>query len=237
MSMLLRSGVGTLLISFILFAAVVGLVPAASFSEEPEPALPTESSLEPEFTQLRAKLSALPEFSGPDANSKFKLAEELARRGDVQGAIENYRAAIHLKADWADPWRGLGQVLLGHHDYAEAVQALQASIRLGRDDHQAFYWLGRAFMGKGDLPAASLALIRATELKPDDAEAYADLALVRMAEGDIEKARMAVTESINLKPDYAEAHRLREVLDKNGKDSAAVTQVARAILKDLFERE
>lgn len=196
----------------------------------------TESSLEPEFAQLRAKLGSLPEYSGTDAASKFKLAEELARRGDMQGAIESYRASIHLKPGWPDPYRGLGQVLLDHHDYAYAVQALQASIRLGRDDHQVFYWLGRALMGTGDLPAAALALGRATELNEDDAEAFADLGLVRMAQGDVEAATQAVTKSITLKPEYAEAHRLQEILAKHGKDPVAVSETAGTMLHDIFAR-
>jgi len=201
------------------------------------PAQPSESSLEPEFRQLRAKLSALPEFSGTDANSKFLLAQELARRGDMQGAMESYRAAIHLKVDWADPYRGLGQVLLDHHDYADAVDALQSSIRLGRDDHQAFYWLGRAYMGKGELAAAAVALERSIQLKEDDAEAFADLGLVKMAKGDIAGAEAALTRSIKLKPDYAEAHRLREVLTKNQRDQPRVMKEAQAILQGLFARE
>jgi cytochrome c-type biogenesis protein CcmH/NrfG len=201
------------------------------------PAKPSESSLEPEFRQLRAKLSALPEFSGTDADSKFRLGQELARRGDVQGAVESYRAAIHLKADWADPYRGLGQVLLDHHDYAEAVEALQSSIRLGRDDHQAFYWLGRAYMGKGELAAAAVALERSTQLKDDDAEAFADLGLVRMAKGDIAGAEAALSQSVKLKPDYAEAHRLHEVLEKNRHEQPLVMNEAQSILHDLFARE
>ena len=202
-----------------------------------EPIQPTESSLEPEFRQLRAKLSEMPEFSGADADTKFRLAQELAHRGDMQGSVESYRAAIHLKGDWAEPYRGLGQVLLDHHDYAEAVEALQSSIRLGRDDHQAFYWLGRAYMGKGELAAAAIALERATQLKEDDAEAFADLGLVKMAKGDLAGAEVALTQSIELKPDYAEAHRLHEVLKRNRVDPAHVMHEAQNILRGLFARE
>src|SRR5512146_777590 len=208
----------------------------AGLSFAQEPAAETESSLEPEFRQLRAKLGALPEFSGTDALSKFRLAEELAHRGDVLGAIETYRAAIHVKSDWPDPYRGLGQVLLDHHDYAEAIHALQTSIRLGGDDHQAFYWLGRASMGKGDLSAAELALVRASELKPDDAETVADLGLVRMAEGDVTGAEQALTQAIRLKPDYAEAHQLRDQLMKVKSDPELTRQAALKILKNLFGR-
>lgn len=220
----------------LLYIAVWFITPGLADSPQHPSSLATESSLEPEFAQLRAKLGSLPEYSGTDAASKFKLAEELARRGDMHGAIESYRASIHLKPDWADAHRGLGQVLLDHHEYADAVQSLQSSIRLGRDDHQVFYWLGRAFMGKGDFPAAALALVRATELDSDDAESFADLGLVRMAQGDLVGATQAVTTSIQLKPEYAEAHRLQEILAKHGKDPVAVTKAAQSILHDTFAR-
>jgi cytochrome c-type biogenesis protein CcmH/NrfG len=203
---------------------------AAQGGAEPEP------SLEPEFRQLRERLGGAPEFQGSDAATKFRLAEELAHRGDIHGAIKTYREAIQLKPDWADPYRGLGQVLLDYHDYAEATEALESSIRLGRDDHQTFYWLGRARMGNGDLPAADAALVLATQLKPDDADAFADLGLVRMAQGDVAGADHAITRSIQLKPDLAEAHRLRELLAK-GRDPDAPMKGARSILHDLFARE
>lgn len=98
----------------------------------------------------------MPEFIDTDANSQFLLAKELAHRGDVPGAVKTCRAAINLTADWPDPYRGLGQVLLDHHDYADAADALQPSIRRGLDDHQAFYWLGRAHMGTDALAAAAV---------------------------------------------------------------------------------
>jgi cytochrome c-type biogenesis protein CcmH/NrfG len=199
-------------------------------------AVDPELDLEPEFRQLRKQLGETPEFLGLDADTKFRLAEVLAHRGDIRGAIGSYREAIHLRPDWADPYRGLGQVLLDHHDYAEAAEALQSSIRLGGADHQAFYWLGRACMGKGELPAAEAALARATQLNPDDAEAFSDLGLIRMAQGDVAGAEEAVTRSIQLKPDLAEAHRLRELLT-GGHDPEAPTKAAKAILHDLFARE
>ncbi|MDH4185847.1 MAG: tetratricopeptide repeat protein [Nitrospira sp.] len=196
-----------------------------------------ESSLEPEFQQLRATLRALPEFSGMDAGAEFRLARELAHRGDVQGAVATFRGAIQLKPDWPDPYRGLGQVLLDHHDYADAAAALQSSIRLGLGDHQAFYWLGRAQMGAGALEAAAVALDQAIYLKPDDAEAYADLGLIKMAEGDLDGAEKALAQSITLKPDYTDAHRLREVLFRSPREQERVMREARAILRDLFVRE
>lgn len=195
----------------------------------------TDESLELEFRQLRDKLSATPEFSGSDAEAKFRLAEELAHRGDMQGAIDNYRAAIRLKSDWADPYRGLGQVLLDQHHYAEAADALQSAISVGRDDHLTFYWLGRAFMGTGRLSEASQALGRALELQ-EEAETAADLGLVKMAQGDAAGAEETLTRSIRLKPDYAEAHELRDRLAKTKGDKELTRQAGQQVLDDIFRR-
>lgn len=202
----------------------------------PVMAAEAEPSLEPEFRQLREQLKAEPAFQGADAQTYFRLAEALAHRGDMFGAIQSYRAAIQADPIWADPYRGLGRVLLDHHDYAEAAEAFQSSIRLGSGDAQIYYWLSRASMGTGDLVAAEQALVRATELNADDAEAYADLGLVRMAQGDLDGADRALTRAIHMKPDLAEAHRLSEMLAKH-RDPAAARSSAKAILHDLFERE
>ncbi|HEX9155604.1 MAG TPA: hypothetical protein VF819_08570, partial [Nitrospira sp.] len=48
------------------------LLLSASWSDAQQPASQAESSLEPEFRNLRSKLSAMPEFSGTDAESKFR---------------------------------------------------------------------------------------------------------------------------------------------------------------------
>lgn len=195
-----------------------------------------EPALEPEFRQLRERLRTSPEYRDTDARSTFRFAEELARRGDVHGAMTAYRAAIALEPAWAEPYHGLGRVLLDHHDYAMAADALKTGIRLGQDHAQSWYWLARAFMGAGELPDAAAALERATRLSPEDAEAFADLALVRMAEGDLSGAEQALATSIAVKPDYADAHRLQEALSKHRQDPAQAMKTAQHLLAELFAR-
>jgi tetratricopeptide (TPR) repeat protein len=200
--------------------------------------LPNEpdAALEPEFQRLRSQLSALPEFSGGDANSKLRLAEALAHRGDVQGAAMAYREAASLEPTWSEPYRGLGQILLDHHDYAEAVEALVSAVRLRESDRQGWYWLGRAYMGRGAMPEAAQALELAVALEQDDADALIDLALVRMAQGEVPGAEQALSEALRLKPDDANVHRLRERLMRTRQDPEAVRASARALLSELFER-
>src|SRR5262245_7519600 len=203
----------------------------------PEVIAQTEESLEAEFKQQRDRLSTLPEFSGSDADSRFRLAEELGHRGDMRGAIDNYREVIRLKPNWAEPYRGLGQVLLDYHDYEGSVSALRECIELGSDDHLAYYWLGRGLMGTGELSEAELAFKQASERKPDDAETFADLGLVLMAQGNGTGAEEALTRAIELKPDNADSHRLRDQLRKVRGDREQTRQVGLQNLHDLFGRE
>lgn len=198
---------------------------------------PTEADLEAEFRRSRERLRSSPAFSGTDAQTRHRLAEELSRRGDMNGAAEEYRAAIGLDPELGEAYRGLGQVLLDYHDYPGAAEALEAAVRLHRDDGEAYYWLGRALMGAGRWPDAARAMETAVRLRPDDGDAYADLGLLHMVQGNTVEARAALDRAIQLKPDDAEAHRLRELLLRHQKDRQQLVSAARKVLRDLFERE
>ena len=222
---------GMMVLALSLFVGWPQSLHAGGLPDEPD------ASLDPEFQRLRSQLSAQPEFSGRDAGSRLKLAEALAHRGDVHGAAMTYLEAASLEPTWPEPSRGLGQVLLDHHDYAEAVEALGTAVRLRASDHQGWYWLGRAYMGRGAMPQAAQALEQAVALEQDDADALADLALVRMAQGDVPGAEQALSEALRLKPDHANIHRLRERLMRTREDPEAVRASARALLSEIFERQ
>lgn len=198
---------------------------------------PTEADLEAEFRRARELLRASPAFIGTDAQTRYRLAEELSRRGDMNGAAEEYRAAIGLDPKFGEAYRGLGQVLLDYHDYAGAAEALEAAVRLHRDDGESYYWLGRALMGIGRWPDAARAMEAAVRLRPDDAEAYTDLGLLHMVQGNAIEAKAALDRAIRSKPDDAGAHRLRELLLRHQEDRQQLMSAARRVLKDLFERE
>ncbi|HSE59820.1 MAG TPA: tetratricopeptide repeat protein [Nitrospiraceae bacterium] len=213
---------------------------AMLFSGAPSAAVvegPTEADLEAEFSRARDLLRASPAFSGTDAQTRYRLAEELARRGDMNGAKEEYRAVIGLDPEFGEAYRGLGQVLLDYHDYAGAAEALESAVRLHRDDGEAHYWLGRALMGVGRWPEAAQAMEAAARIKPEDAEAFVDLGLLHMVQGHGVEAQAALDRAIRLKPDDAEAHRLRELLLRHQEDREQLVSAARKVLKDLFERQ
>ncbi len=207
----------------------------------PDPRLnpegPTEADLEAEFRRAREPLRAAPEFRGTDAASHLRLAEALAHRGDLNGAVEEYHAALALQPELLDAHRGLGVIQLDRHDWAGAVESLRTTVRLAPNDGEAFYWLGRALMGVRDWSGAVTALETATTLRPDDAEAYADLGLVRMVQGQQTAASEALLVAVRLKPDHAEVHRLLEILHTFEKEPAQIAREAKQILDLIFARE
>lgn len=233
------------------FILLAGLLAAASWDRaalagtSPEPRSggpvqregPTEASLEEEFRRAREALRASPGFKGQDAESHFRLAETLHHRGDMNGATDEYRAAIRLNPDFAEAYRGLGALLLDRHDYAGAAGALRTATGLRPNDAEAFYWLGRSLMALRDWPGATAALRTATRLKPDDAEAHADLGLVRMVQGDASGAEDALRQAVRLKPDNADAHHRLEIVQAHRHDPEFIARSASRILDTMFARE
>ncbi len=197
---------------------------------------PTEGDLEKDFRRTRDILRVSPEFQGDSADAHYRLGKTLHHRGDMNGAMEEYRLAVQRDPRFGDAYRDLGALLLDRHDHGGAVAALELAVQLGRQDGETYYWLGRGLMGKGDWTAAAAALQTATRVKPDDAEAYADLGLVWMVQGDVAGATEALRVSIELKPDYAEAHALLETLTAHRSDRDRVIQAAEKILSRMFAR-
>lgn len=197
---------------------------------------PTEGVLEQDFRRTRDILRASPEFQSDSAETHYRLGRALHHRGDMNGAMEEYRLAVQRNPRFGDAYRDLGALLLDRHDYVGAVVAFEQAVQLGRQDGETYYWLGRGLMGKGDWASATMALQTATRVQPDDAEAYADLGLVRMVQGDVAGATEALRVSIELKPDYAEAHTLMEMLTAYQADRDQLKRAAQKILAALFAR-
>lgn len=217
--------------------AIEGRAPTLQLADRISQEGPTEADLEQEFRQARNKLRLSTDFSGTDAETHLRLAEALHHKGDLTGAIEEYQAAIKLKPELTEAYRGIGVVCIDRHDWMGAVDALTITTQRRPDDAEAFYWLGRALMARGDWKGASEALATAARLKPDDAEAYADLGLMHMVQGNPTAAVEALRQAVTLKPDNADAHGLLETVLMHQQDPEQVTRAARQTLDMMFARE
>jgi tetratricopeptide (TPR) repeat protein len=87
----------------------------------------------------------------------FDRAVDAVADGDLTAAVEQYRAAIALDADFADAWQGLSLALndLGQHD--AAIEAAERFVALAPDDELAHTTLSRVLQAAGKVPEAEAA--------------------------------------------------------------------------------
>jgi len=107
----------------------------------------------------------------PDfAEAHFNLGYVLCNKGDLVGAVGEYREAIGLKSDFAAAHFGLGCVLVEKGDLVGAESELREAIGLRPDFAVTHNNLGYVLRLKGDLEGA----IGSFSNVPSSSEFYGD---------------------------------------------------------------
>lgn len=158
-------------------------------------------------------------------------------RGDVFGAMEEYKLALLVDPDNALAWNSLGVCMagLGRHD--EARHHFEEALRRTPDDAALAYNTGVACQHTNDPEAARAHFQRCLELAP--AHLFATLRLGQLAErcGDLEAARahylLAAKDSTSALP---HRHLARIALRENN-PQAAREAVHEALLRDPRDAE
>ena len=101
-------------------------------------------------------------------------------RGDVFGALEEYRLALLADENNALAWNSLGICMAGLGRHEEARRHFEEALRRSPDDAALTYNLGTACLRLGDVQAARAHFGRCLELRPD--HLYAALRLGQIAE-------------------------------------------------------
>jgi tetratricopeptide (TPR) repeat protein len=93
----------------------------------------------------------------PDKYDLYDRAVDLVAEGKVAEAVEAYREAIALDAEFADGWQGLALALndLGRHQ--EAIDAAKRLCELTPDDVLAHTTLSRIYQAADMIPEAEAA--------------------------------------------------------------------------------
>lgn len=114
-------------------------------------------NLAPDHPTIRRNLS----------NARQALANDMARRGDVHGAIEELETAIAEDPDNPRPFAQLGVYFLRLDLIAEAIANLEAAIELDPYFVAAHDLLGDAYYSDNDLPSAVVQWEWVAEVAPD----------------------------------------------------------------------
>ncbi|HJW70772.1 MAG TPA: tetratricopeptide repeat protein [Candidatus Binatia bacterium] len=93
----------------------------------------------------------------PDKYELYDQAVDLIAEGNTDEAVNRYRDAIALDADFADAWQGIALALndLGRH--AEAIESAKRLCELTPDDVLAHTTLSRMYQAANMIPEAEAA--------------------------------------------------------------------------------
>ena len=158
------------------------------------------------FIYLRFPMGDRPSGSAAAAADHFRRGWELNEKGDLDGAVVEYRAALQLNPNAAEAHYNLGLVLKRKGDLDGAVVEYRAALQLNPNDADAHYDLGLVLDRKGDLDGAIAEYRAALRLKPDDGDTRYNLGLVRKRKGDLDGAIAEYRAAIQLNPNDADAY-------------------------------
>jgi Flp pilus assembly protein TadD len=134
------------------------------------------------------------------------LGDALNNKGQIDGAISQYKEVIQLRPSFVGAYNNLGVALGNKGQTDEEISQFQEAIRRKPDYAEAHNNLGTALGNKGLTDEAIRQYQEAIRLKPDYAEAHNNLGAALFNKGQTDEAITQFQVAIQIKPDYVEAH-------------------------------
>jgi Tfp pilus assembly protein PilF len=158
------------------------------------------------------------------------MAQELARHGNDDAAIANYREAIKLNPKLPGLYYEFGSLLYNSVDeklQAEAAAQFEAALAINPKDEKAELMLGEDAARHGDMTKANESESRAVELQPNDPDACTELAKTLISLHQPEKARSLLEHALTIDSMNETAHYRLSTLDRQqGKTEEAKQELA-----------
>jgi tetratricopeptide (TPR) repeat protein len=158
------------------------------------------------------------------------MAHELAKQGQTEEAIANYREALKIDPNVSGLHFELAEMLNssavpGGHE--EAKKEYDAALAVNPQDERAECRLGDLAALWGDQKSAAEHYNRALKLQPNDAEAIIGLAKTLMTANQPDKAMPLLEQAVQLDPTNAVVHfRLSTIYRKMSRTSDADRELA-----------
>ena len=133
-------------------------------------------------------------------------ADKMADEKKWPEAIDAYKLAIRLDANYAPAYGGLGDAYLNSGSSEPALVAYKEQVRLAPNDAMAQYDLGYFYNAMGRYGEAFAPLVKATSLDPNFAEAYYGIGYAYLRGAEFEKSISSLKSAARIKPDYGEAY-------------------------------
>jgi Flp pilus assembly protein TadD len=143
--------------------------------------------------------------SSPGADSEVVLGNDLFARGDLEGALERYQAALSVDPAHARAHYNLGVVLHRLRRLDEAMRHYAEATRARPAWANAWVNWGNVRKDLGDLGEAEKLYARALDADPRDVHALNNLGSIAQERGDVEAAEALYASAAEADPRFADA--------------------------------
>src|SRR5947209_8744509 len=126
---------------------------------------------------------------------------QLAQAGDLQGAVEQFRAALRLDPNYVDAWFHLGLAYHQARKTDEAMEALEETLRQRPEYLEARYMLADCCAKRGDLKGELKLLAEVMRTQPGFAEAHYNYGLALKNQEKVQEAVEELRAAVRLSPD------------------------------------
>jgi tetratricopeptide (TPR) repeat protein len=185
---------------------------------------------QPDSAELQSLLDAAQQQASGSKEAATRMQEGARRveRGDIDGAIQDFRVAAALAPELPEAHQFLGAALLST-DLAEGQKELSRALELRPNYFEARYNLGLAKARNNQINEAIADFLDASRLNPNSAECHDSLGVAYGTNKDYQHALAEFTEAVRLKQDWALAqYHLGSALRLSGNLEAARSAFGRA---------
>jgi tetratricopeptide (TPR) repeat protein len=138
-----------------------------------------------------------------DFEAHYNLAAMLQAKGRLDGAMEEYEAALRLRPDDAVANNAMGAALLAASSPDQAAFYLETALKARPDYFDAHYNLGNALASQNDFEGASKQFLLALQARPADANAEANLGSALAEMGKFSEAKSHFERALQIDPGNA----------------------------------
>ncbi len=152
-------------------------------------------------------------FFGAESRVKFDAVslnisgDEAYQKGDIEGAIKEFKNALNLNPADINVHNSLGVCYAANNDWDEAIACFETARWLNQDDVMAVYNMGLVNLSCGNPEKALKLFITANEIKADVFEVLFQTGRIYFEKGDTEKGKDFFQKAIARRPTSAPAHR------------------------------
>lgn len=184
-----------------------------------------------EYKKARIAFNNAAAVKPENSGSRYQIAEELSKLGDIQAAINQYQIIAKQDTKHIKARIKLGQLYLLLSKTDEAEEAAKEALALDGENSEAIVLMGSVLSAQNNSDAAFVKAEQALQKKPDDISAILLLASLNAKIGRVDKAISLLQQHINKYPDNVAQRLLLANLYLQTQASAKARESLESIIK------